>query len=113
MFDENYIMTSILGLLGIIAWSKHLFFLKYISTKVEKLSLVLLIVFVIWGVALNVAISATSGHLDESTYKLVQDSIKAKDVPTTWFFFVIGVLVWNSILEWVAQKLMKHDEENA
>ncbi len=31
MFDENYIMTSILGLLGIIAWSKHLFFLKYIS----------------------------------------------------------------------------------
>lgn len=113
MFDENYIMTGIIGAIGIVSWGKPQFFLDDIANKISRACYLLIAVFLIWGAAIHVAASASVGLLDEATYKLVNESIKSKDVPTTWAYFTVAVLVWNCALEWLAEKRIAHDKKNA
>ncbi|EGR0394844.1 hypothetical protein HJ138_22685 [Vibrio parahaemolyticus] len=115
MFDENYVMTSIAGMLVIAAWQKPHLFIEEISSRVFKVSLSLMIGFIVWGAALSSASLAISGLLDESTLELVQNAIKGKDVPESWWLFLVAVIFGNSALEWLAQKIIKqeHDKQDA
>ncbi|ODX82135.1 hypothetical protein BBM14_15445 [Vibrio parahaemolyticus] len=49
VFDENYVMTSIAGMLVIAAWQKPHLFIEEISSRVFKVSLSLMIGFIVWG----------------------------------------------------------------
>ncbi len=115
VFDENYVMTSIAGMLVIAAWQKPHLFIEEISSRVFKVSLSLMIGFIVCGAALSSASLAISGLLDESTLELVQNAIKGKDVPESWWLFLVAVIFGNSALEWLAQKIIKqeHDKQDA
>ncbi|EIA1289691.1 hypothetical protein K6650_004393 [Vibrio vulnificus] len=106
-------MTGIIGAMAIVTWGKPQFFLDDIANKISRVCYVLIFAFLMWGTAIHVAASAPIDLLDEATYKLIEQSIKSKDVPSTWLYFTVAVLVWNCALEWLAERRIEHDRKNA
>lgn len=109
MFDENYVMTSIIGMLVIAAWQKPHLYTEEISSKVFKITFSIMIGFIVWGAALSSASLAISSLLDESTLAIAQKAIEDKDISDSWWLFVIVVMFGNSVLEWLSIKIIKQE----